>query len=109
MPRPKQAAPRLRRRIEVLYGPGRPESIGYSGNLSAAGIMLRTPRVFAPGTVLNLELKVFSQHFRLRGEVVWAREGPVQWLATGKVGMGIKFLDPPDAFLRALVEKTRRS
>ena len=31
----------------------------------------------------------------LAGEVVWAREGPMAWLQTGRVGMGIRFIDPP--------------
>jgi hypothetical protein len=26
---------------------------------------------------------------------MWAREGPLSWLPTGRIGMGIKFVDPP--------------
>jgi len=96
MPRGKQSTRRSRKRIEVRYGPDEPRFIGYSGNLSKAGIMVRTIRVFAPGTLLQLELKLPGGTVRVRGEVVWAREGTVGWLATGRVGMGISFIDPPE-------------
>jgi len=33
---------------------------------------------------------------------VWAREGPVQFLSTGRVGMGITFLQPPADLLSFL-------
>jgi PilZ domain-containing protein len=99
MPKGKQTSRRARRRIEVRYGPDEPQFIGYSGNVSRSGIMVRAIRVFAPGTVLHLELKFPDGTFRLRGEVVWARQGPVQFLSTGRVGMGINFLEPPAEFL----------
>jgi hypothetical protein len=93
--------------MEVRYGPGDPQYIGYSRNLSRSGLMVGARRVFAPGTVLNLEIKLLAGTFRLRGEVIWAREGPVEWIPTGRVGMGITFLDPPQEFLTALPEAAR--
>ena len=99
MARPKQKSKRIRRRMEVRYGPDGPRLIGYSGNISRAGIMVRATRVFAPGTLLALQVKLPQKTFNLRGEVVWAREGPVQWLASGRIGMGITFIDPPQDFL----------
>ncbi len=102
MSKGKQASRRARRRVEVRFGPDDLQFIGYSGNVSRSGIMVRSVRVFAPGTVLNLELKFPDGTFRVRGEVVWAREGPVQFLSTGRVGMGITFLQPPVDFLTFL-------
>jgi len=99
MTKGKQSSKRARRRVEVRYGPDQPQFIGYSGNVSRSGIMVRAIRVFAPGTVLNLELKFPDGTFWVRGEVVWAREGSVQFLSTGRVGMGINFLQPPAEFL----------
>ena len=61
--------------------------------------MVRAIRVFAPGTLLQLELKLPGGTVRVRGEVVWARQGTVAWLATGRVGMGISFIDPPEDIL----------
>ncbi len=99
MTKGRQSSKRARRRVEVRYGPEQPQFIGYSGNVSRSGIMVRAIRVFAPGTVLNLELKFPDSTFHVQGEVVWAREGPVQFLSTGRVGMGITFLQPSAQFL----------
>jgi len=99
MTKGKQSSRRARKRVEVRYGPDEPQFIGYSGNVSRSGIMVRAIRVFAPGTVLTLELKFPDAVFRVRGEVVWARQGPVQFLSTGRVGMGINFLQPSAEFL----------
>src|SRR5437899_10747226 len=99
MTKGKQSSKRARRRVEVRYGPEQPQFIGYSGNVSRAGIMVRAIRVFAPGTLLQLELKLPGGTVRVRGEVVWARPGTVAWLATGRDGMGISFIDPPAAIL----------
>ncbi len=102
MARGKQSSKRAHRRVEVRYGPESPQYIGYSGNVSRSGIMIRTIRVFPPGTVLNLELKFPDSTFHLRGEVVWARDGSVQLLSTGRVGMGVTFHDTPANLLEYL-------
>jgi hypothetical protein len=93
---------RLRRRLEIRYGPEEPQFIGFSGNVSKTGIMIRTTRVYPPGTILHIEVKHPSGTFRVRGQVRWARQGGVQWLSTGKVGMGIKLIDPPQEFIEAV-------
>lgn len=64
--------------------------------------MVGAARVFAPGTILNLELAFPDSIFRLRGEVVWARAGSATYVATGRVGMGITFIDPPEDLLLAI-------
>jgi len=109
VPKGKQTSKRARRRVEVRFGPDDPQFIGYSGNVSPTGIMVRAVRVFAPGTVLNLELKFPDATFRVRGEVVWARQGPVQFLSSGRVGMGINFLMPPAEFLTFLEGASARA
>ena len=58
-------------------------------------MMLRTPVVLAPGTMLTLEIRFPAQPLVLYGVVMWAREGPLTLLSTGRIGMGIKFIDPP--------------
>ena len=74
---------------------GRASQIGYSGNISNTGMMIRTPNVLAPGTVVELELRLPRGTMELAGRVVWARTGPMTWLATGRIGMGIRFIEPP--------------
>ena len=95
-PRMDQKVQRYRRRVEVHYQEdGHPARIGYSGNISNAGMMLRTPRVLPPGTLLTLEVRFPQRTIVLTGRVVWAREGPLSLLSTGRIGMGIKFVEPP--------------
>ena len=89
-------ARRSRKRLTVHYGPSEPRHIGYSGNISHSGMMIRTTRVFEPGTVLAIEMDLTGRKLSLRGQVIWARVGEVRWLPTGKIGMGIRFLQPPD-------------
>jgi PilZ domain-containing protein len=109
-PRGKQLTPRHRRRVEVRYAEGdRPPMLGYSGNISMTGMMLRTPRVHPPGTILHLEVRFPQRTLTLVGKVMWAREGPMAWLATGRVGMGIRFVNPPaelDELVRAQAAST---
>jgi len=104
MTKGKQQNRRARKRLEVRYGLDEPRYIGYSGNLSKTGIMVRAVHVFPPGSVLNLDLKLPGGSVRARGEVIWAREGPPQWVMTGRIGMGITFIEPP-AELLAHVDK----
>jgi len=97
-PREKGAKParRSRKRLTVRFGPNQPEYIGYSANISSSGMMIRTGRVFAPGTRLLLEVEIVPRALRLQGVVVWARAGDPRWIATGRIGMGLKFIHPPD-------------
>jgi hypothetical protein len=96
-PRGNQQEARFRRRLEVRYSDGtNPPSMGFSGNVSAQGMMIRTPRVYAPGTLLDLELRFAGGTVKLRGRVAWAREGPMVWISSGRIGMGIRFIDPPE-------------
>jgi uncharacterized protein (TIGR02266 family) len=97
--RGKQKEVRTRRRLEVRYTDGSgPPLMGFSGNLSPGGMMIRTPRVFPPGTVLDIELRFARGRVTLQGRVMWAREGPMAWVQMGRVGMGIEFIDPPADF-----------
>ncbi|MCI0568937.1 MAG: PilZ domain-containing protein [Acidobacteria bacterium] len=95
-------ARRSRRRLTVHYGAGSATHIGYSGNVSRTGMMIRTTRVFEPGTVLTLQVEHLTQTLHLKGRVMWARVGELRWLPTGKIGMGIRFIDPPANLMEIL-------
>ena len=99
MSKKKQGSQRFRRRVVVHFGPEEPRYIGYSRNVSRTGMMVGATKVFDPGTVLQIELELPDGRLRTTGLVVWAREGPVQWLATGRIGMGISFLSPTDELM----------
>ena len=100
--RRQQGAKRHRKRIEVRYGPVTPHFTGYTGNISRTGVMIRAIRCFGPGIILNMDFDFPGKTIRLRGKVLWAREGSVQLLPTGRIGMGIKLIDPPDEFFEVL-------
>jgi hypothetical protein len=101
--RQKQVRPRFRRRVEVRYiAAGYQERVGFSGNISLSGMMLRTPVVLPPGTILTLAIHFPTHVLEIEGRVMWAREGPLTLLSTGRIGMGIRFIDPP-AELETLV------
>jgi len=105
--RPKQASPRFRRRVEVRYiAEGIAERIGYSGNISLSGMMLRTPKALPPGTILALQIHFPSRILELEGRVMWAREGPLTLLSTGRIGMGIRFIDPPAELADAMTARS---
>ena len=93
---------RLRRRIEVRYGPRSPEHTGYSGNISRSGVMIRAVRIYGPGTPLMLELMFPGKKIVARGVVTWARQGSILLLPSGRIGMGLKFVAPPAELLALL-------
>ena len=96
-----QIEARMRRRVEVHYveaaagAKDKRPRIGFSGNLSMRGMMIRTARVLPPGALLTITLKLPQRSLTLTGRVIWARQGPAEWVMTGRVGMGIRFVDPP--------------
>jgi hypothetical protein len=65
-------------------------------------MMIRTTRLFEPGTLLMLDMELLEGTLPLSGRVIWAKVGEVRWLPTGKIGMGIRFIDPPDNLIEAL-------
>jgi PilZ domain len=93
---------RSRRRVTVHFGAGNTKHIGYSGNVSRTGMMIRTTRVFEPGTVLTLQVEHLTQSIHLEGRVIWARVGELRWLSTGKIGMGIRFINAPEDLMKIL-------
>jgi len=98
---------RYRRRLEVHYAArGHAPQIGFSGNISNTGMMIRTPNVLAPGTDVEMELRLPDGTIAVNGYVVWARTGPMSWLATGRIGMGIRFVDPPADLVSRLRSRT---
>ena len=103
-PATKKSLPagRSRRRLTVHFGAGNTKHMGYSGNVSRTGMMIRTTRVFEPGTILTLEVEHLTRSIRLEGRVIWARVGELRWLPTGKIGMGIRFIDAPEDLMEIL-------
>jgi PilZ domain len=92
-------AKRSRKRLTVHFGHDHARHIGYSGNVSCSGMMIRATRVYAPGTVIHVEIELSRRTLRLKGRVIWARAGEARWLPSGRIGMGVKFIDPPESLM----------
>jgi hypothetical protein len=94
-PKDKRARHRTRRRVMVRYGVERPEKTAFTQNLSEGGLYLKTNSVFAPGTVLQLELEFPDRKFSLWARVVWAKQVPPQLAHVLDCGMGLSLIEPP--------------
>ena len=91
----KRGRHRTRRRILVRYGVDRPERTAFTKDLSEGGLSLRTNQVFAPGTVLQLELEFPERTFSLWARVAWAKHVPPQLAHVLECGMGLALIEPP--------------
>jgi hypothetical protein len=98
---------RQRRRLNVRFGVQEPTTAAHTGNVSARGFSIVTNKVFAPGTVLAVELKLPSGELvRTQAMVAWARRAPPGLNVGTILGMmGLRFLSPPDQRYAAFVEE----
>ena len=86
---------RARKRLKVRYGTETLDREATTHNVSAAGVYLKTERVLAPGTPLNLEILTDDGTFRLHGVVAWAKQVPANLAHLLHPGMGVQLIDPP--------------
>jgi hypothetical protein len=93
--RDKRGRHRTSRRALVRYGVERPEKTAFTKNLSEGGLFLRTNQVFAPGTLLQVEIEFPDRTFRMWGRVAWAKQVPPQLAHVLDCGMGIALIEPP--------------
>ena len=87
--------PRHRKRVMVRFGPDGPEKAAFTTNLSEHGVLLQTNHVFAPGTILQIEvLPPDHAKFELVGRVVWVRRVPPRLQQVKSSTMGLYFSKP---------------
>ncbi|MDH3627455.1 MAG: PilZ domain-containing protein [Acidobacteriota bacterium] len=93
----KRDTDRARKRVRVRYGVDALNRTGFTRNVSPTGLYIGTNSVFAPGTTLQVELKIDEQTFTMWARVVWAKKVPPQLAHVLDCGMGVCFIDPdPD-------------
>src|SRR5262245_3006368 len=102
-----RGAPRLKRRLHVLFSDGRQERGGYTVNLSHTGLSIRSAHVMPPGTRIEgrLALAPGMPEIRFAAQVMWARKarGPSAFVDQNSMGLG--FLAQPDpAYLAFLAQ-----
>ncbi|MEO6667490.1 MAG: PilZ domain-containing protein [Nitrospiria bacterium] len=96
----KQQQFRRTKRIEVRFGVERASYLGFTVDVSATGLFLKTSTVFPPQTDLVLELTLPDQGIlSLRGTVMWSKRVPPQLARhVKKAGMGIELIEPSAAY-----------
>ncbi len=88
---------RQRKRLQVRFGPGDLAHAGYTQDISESGICLQAGILYPPQTVLNLRIEYPEGPASHRGLVRWSREYPPAVKRSVKGGMGVSFLDVPEA------------
>lgn len=97
---------RFLKRLFVRFGDQKPEHVGFTHDLSATGIFLKTNNVFPPNTRLQIELTLPDETtLCCRGVVMWAKRiPPALSRMIQKHGMGVRLIEIPAAY-KALIEK----
>ena len=102
-PADKRTAPRLPIALEVSYPSGEALRRDYISNLSSGGMFVKTRSPLPIGTEVTLEIAVGDEApLSLRGKVVWDR-----LFAQGgePEGFGVRFIEPVDPRLQALLTR----
>lgn len=91
----KRSSRRHVRQLNVKYGLEQPVSPGFTDDLSAAGMFIRTHDVLRPGSVIFAEVCLpDNTRILLKGCVMWRKEFPPALVRQVKrSGMGIKILE----------------
>lgn len=96
----KRFAKRIFNRVKVLFGPKEPDLGGFVLNLSADGLLVSAPKLFAPPTRLNVRLlPVGVAPVDVKGEVRWGLKVPPALASVVRPGMGIRLESPPRSYL----------
>ena len=84
------------------FGAGSSTGRGVVENMSPTGLCLTCKRVFAPGTVLEIEVLIDRMPCPLVGVVRWARQYPETMAHVIPSGMGIQIKSVSKAYLELL-------
>jgi len=84
---------RMKKRLQVRFGPGDLAHSGYAQDISAGGIYLQAGIIYPPGTVLALQIEYPDGTVGTRGVVRWSRDLPPVFKRTLRCGMGVEFLE----------------
>ncbi len=96
-PDPRRRHPRAPVRFHVLFEDGEAFDIATVENVSDGGLFVRTEQPLVPDTIVYLAPVGEADEVieTVRARVVWTS-------AADPAGMGVEFLEPPEAFLAAL-------
>jgi hypothetical protein len=81
---------RYRKRFSVGFGIGKIEKTGFTDDISAEGLFIRSSIVAPPGSIIMIEIMQPKGVIALLGEVMWVKRIPPNILHRLKGGMGIR-------------------
>jgi hypothetical protein len=98
----KRARNRIARRLFVRFGQEQVINIGFTGDISLTGIFIKTNTIFAPGSILKMEIELAgSKMLHLRGTVMWAKRVPTTLSRhIKKSGMGVRIMQPSEEYVK---------
>jgi Tfp pilus assembly protein PilZ len=106
MPRAKRHPRRVALSFEEI-GAKTPQKIrGYSTNISLTGIFVATTQLLPVGTRLKIELEDGSVRIPLEGVVTRVQKVPPELRTVVQIGMGLRFLTPPENLAKLLPAAT---
>jgi hypothetical protein len=90
----KRRARRYQKRLKLRFGADNPIRFGFTEELSATGLFIKTSFIMKSGSIINIEISNHKETtISIEGKVMWAKRVPAQLLTqVKKAGMGIKIL-----------------
>jgi len=97
----KRPATRVLKRLFVRFGKELPTYVGYTTDISATGLFIKSSTIFPPQTVLKIALTLPDDRVvLLSGEVMWSKRVPPQLARlVRKNGMGVRLRQPDATYL----------
>lgn len=86
----KRRHQRIRKRWLVKIRAGENSFQSFTYDVSNSGLFLLSPKTFAPGVPVSMEICLEQARIKLNGRVVWARSIPAAWYVSMKGGMGVR-------------------
>lgn len=101
----KRTKKRYPKRLYVRFGKEKPDHIGFTQDISATGVFVKSNFSFPPSTRLKVELTLPDETIiECNGIVQWAKKvPPALSRLVKKNGMGIAFLEIPISY-KVLIE-----
>jgi hypothetical protein len=96
----KRGKDRITKRLFVKFGMEKPDTVGFTEDISPSGLFIKCSTVLQPGTQLRIEMELSDHRIvMLTGEVVWAKKVPQNLLRLAKKsGMGIRLMQTGDDY-----------
>ena len=101
----KRGRTRHNKRLFIRFGLGAPDKVGFTEDVSSSGLFVKSHFVFAPGTLLKIELTLPDGPIvSMAAQVMWAKKVPPALIRhMKKSGMGLR-LPHPDEVYKKFIE-----